>query len=139
MLEPGADLSLVMVHVEGARDISVATDGTLIIDTELGPVIQSVPKTWQVGRDGRKCEVACKFALLGGDRFGFVAPGWDRATSLTIDPGLIWSTFLGGNGWEQCRALAVDANGVLMVAGSTLSTNFSNTPASSKTVSRRRS
>ncbi len=127
LLEPGADLSLVTVHVEGAKHLSVARDGSLVIETALGPLTQSVPKTWQVDCDGGKREVACNFTLLGADRFGFLAPGWDRDTSLTIDPGLIWSTFLGGSGSDYANALAVDASGVVTVAGYAASTKFPTT------------
>ena len=127
LLQPGADLSRVKVHVEGGQGLSIARDGSLVIETALGPVTQSMPKTWQVGGDGGKCEVVCNFTLLGADRFGFEAPGWDGDTSLTIDPGLIWSTFLGGSGVDDATALAVDASGVVTVAGYTASTNFPTT------------
>jgi hypothetical protein len=127
LLQPGADLAGVTVHVEGAQGLSIASDGSLVIETALGPVTQPVPKTWQVDRAGRKQEVICNFALLGTARFGFMAEGWDGETALTIDPGLIWSTFLGGNKSEWAGALAVDASGVVTVAGATVSTNFPTT------------
>ena len=127
LLEPGADLSLVTVHVEGAKRLSIASDGSLVIETALGPVTQSLPKTWQVGADGRKREVVCNFTLLGAARFGFEAPGWNGDTSLTIDPGLIWSTFLGGSHHDYALALSVDTSGVVTVAGQTQSINFPTT------------
>ena len=71
--------------------------------------------------------MVCNFTLLSADRFGFLAPGWDGDTSLTIDPGLIWSTFLGGNGGDVALALSVDASGVVTVGGRTSSTNFPTT------------
>ena len=49
---------------------------------------------------------------------------WDGDTSLTIDPGLIWSTFLGGSSYDNANAVSVDASGVVTVAGETWSTNF---------------
>jgi hypothetical protein len=128
LLQPGADLSLVSVHVEGGQGLSIASDGSLVIETTLGPLTQPKPKTWQVGADGRKREVACNFTLLGADRFGFLVPGWAGDTSLTIDPGLIWSTFLGGSRNDAAFAMSVDANGVVTVAGTTeSSTGFPTT------------
>jgi hypothetical protein len=134
LLQPGADLSLVSVHLEGGRGLSIASDGSLVIETALGPMTQSVPKTWQVGGDGRKREVICNFKLLGADRFGFVAPGWDGDSSLTIDPGLIWSTFVGGRRYDYARTLAVDASGVVTLAGVTDSSNFPTTRGAYDTI-----
>jgi hypothetical protein len=128
LLQPGADLSRVSVQVEGGQGLSMAKDGSLVIKTALGPLTQSVPKTWQVDADGNKRAVACRFVLLGVDRFGFAAPGWDGDTSLTIDPGLVWSTFLGGSGSDYISALFVDANGVVTVTGESGSTDFPRTP-----------
>ncbi|OPX87644.1 MAG: Endo-1,4-beta-xylanase A precursor [Pelotomaculum sp. PtaB.Bin013] len=38
--------------------------------------------------------------------------------------GLVYSTYLGGNSWDQTSALAVDSSGNTYIAGYTLSTNF---------------
>jgi hypothetical protein len=129
LLQPGADLVAVVVHVEGAQRLSIASDGSLVIETALGPLTQSAPKTWQMGDDGRKREVVCNFTLLGADRFGFAATGWDGDTSLTIDPGLLWSTFLGGPTGDDANAsaLSVDTSGVVTLVGRTGSPNFPTT------------
>jgi hypothetical protein len=127
LLQPGADLTSVSVHVEGGHGLSIAGDGSLVIETALGTLTQPVPKTWQVCDDGEKREVTCHFTLLGADRFGFETTGWDGDTFLTIDPGLIWSTFLGGSASDSAWALAVDASGIVTTAGLTASTRFPTT------------
>ena len=135
LLKPGADLSQVIVHVEGASGMSVASDGTLVVETALGPLTQPAPKTWQVDAEGRQHVVLCNFRLLDTDRFGFSAPEWDGDTALTIDPGLIWSTFVGSALANEARAVSVDARGVVTIAGYT-SANFPTTRgAYSSTVS----
>jgi hypothetical protein len=128
LLKPGADLAAVDVHVEGARGLSIASDGSLVIDTALGLLLQTVPRTWQVDVAGERQEVVCHFTLLDTDRYGFEVPGWDGDTSLTIDPGLIWSTFLGGYDGDAAKAVAVDARGVVTVAGFTAAGTFPTTP-----------
>lgn len=127
LLQPGADLVAVCVRVEGGQSLSIAKDGSLVIETALGPVTQSQPRTWQVDGDGRRREVVCNFTLLGAERFGFEAPGWDGDTSLTIDPDLVWSTYLGGGGGESANAFSVDGAGVVTVAGQTSSIDFPTT------------
>jgi len=127
LLQPGADLLAVCVHVEGAGRLSIAGDGSLVIETAVGPLTQPVPKTWQVDRNGEKSEVACNFTLIDENRFGFTAPGWNGEMSLTIDPGLIWSTFLGGTGYDSARKVSVDQRGIVTVAGRTTSIDFPTT------------
>ena len=127
LLQPGADLARVSVHVEGADRLRIASDGSLVIDTALGPLTQPAPKTWEVDSAGNARVVACRFILLARDRFGFEAPEWAGDTDLTIDPGLIWSTYLGGSITGSARAVALDANGVVSVTGQTLSVDFPTT------------
>jgi hypothetical protein len=124
LLQPSADLSVVSVHVEGAKGLSIASDGSLVIETALGPLSQAVPRTWQVSSDGKKRDVVCNFTLLGADRFGFAAPGWDGGTSLTIDPGLVYSTLLGRSLSDEAHAISVDITGAVTVAGRTSSPDF---------------
>ncbi|MHC5072256.1 MAG: DUF7948 domain-containing protein, partial [Planctomycetota bacterium] len=53
LLEPGADLAKVAVHVAGGKSLHI-TDGALVIDTALGPVTQPAPRTWQLSATGNK-------------------------------------------------------------------------------------
>ena len=133
LVAPKTDLKQVALHVEGAEGLRIAKDGSLVIETAVGPLTQPVPRTWQVGADGTKQEVACRYVRLASNRFGFVVAGRDRAARLTIDPGLIWSTFLGGNSTDIPYAISVDPSGVVTVAGYTLSTNFPQTPGAYQT------
>ncbi len=130
LLEAGAELSDVCIRVDGARDISIAKDGTLVMETALGAVTQPKPKTWQVDRDGVKTAIACEFTILDDDRFGFVAPDWNGDADLTVDPGLIWSTFLGGTGSDSARQVSVDPRGIVTVIGTTRSLDFPTTSGS---------
>jgi len=54
-------------------------------------------------------------------------------TKVRGDGSLVWSTFIGGNGSDVGRAVAVDANGNIFVAGETISTDFPTTPGAFRT------
>ena len=60
--------------------------------------------------------------FANGSRDGFVSLlEADGAT-------LVWSTFLGGSGFDEIKAMAVDASGAVTVAGGTTSIDFPTTP-----------
>ena len=46
---------------------------------------------------------------------------------------LVYSTFLGGNNWDEPRSISVDSSGCAYVAGETLSLNFPTTPGAFQT------
>ena len=97
LCDPGADLSAVVVKVEGADRLVIDKDGSLVIKTPLGPIRQPKPDDLgvPVGRYASRA-VECALRLAGShNRFGFVAPNWKSARALVVDPGLLWSTRLG--------------------------------------------
>ena len=109
---------------DGVERLELRNDGTLILYTALGAIEQSPPLTWMELRDGVRIPLDCHYRLLGPQSFGFRVPGWDGISPLTIDPGLVWLSHLGGSGDDYVKGVAVDADGTLVVAGSTSSTNF---------------
>src|SRR5207244_2883844 len=78
--------------------------------------------------NGARHEVPVKFKL-NGHTVTFKLGAYDRNEPLTIDPVLIYSTFLGGNSGEQGLGIAVDSQGNAYVAGTTSSSNFPITSA----------
>ena len=62
---------------------------------------------------------------VDGTHYGFALPaGYDRSRPLVIDPGLAYSTFLGGGSSDSARGVAVDAQGSAYVICTTASTDF---------------
>ncbi len=55
---------------------------------------------------------------------GSLAGGTDAFVAKLNTSGLVWSTYLGGNGDDHAQGIAVDSAGNVYVAGTTKSTNF---------------
>jgi hypothetical protein len=128
LLQPGAELGPVEITVEGIDRMHLDQDGALVFDTRLGPVRMPVPLSWEEGPCGEKIPITCRYVVRGNDRFGFEAldrrPDW----ALVVDPGLVWSTFLGGGNNDVATSLALDAQGAVTVAGFTDSIDLPTTP-----------
>jgi hypothetical protein len=127
VLAPGADLDRVVVRCEGTEGLEVESDGRLAMRTVLGPVRQSPPVAWYAPAGGERVPIEACFRTIGSDRFGFEVPGRDPSLALVMDPGLIYSTFLGGTGHDHGRALVLDASGALTITGETFSADFPTT------------
>lgn len=116
----------VELRVVGASGLGIDADGRLRITTAAGALLQTVPRAWTRARDGSERPVACRFRLLGPAAYGFAVDVAD-GDPLVIDPGLEWSTYLGAAGDDLPRAVAVDVDGNVIVAGSTSGGGFPTT------------
>jgi hypothetical protein len=68
--------------------------------------------------------------LVGASSFAFVLVGRDASLSTVIDPGLEWSTYLGGSDQDVATEVAIGSDGSVTVAGDTPSPDFPSTPGS---------
>ncbi len=129
-VDPGASPSDIRLAYGGADDLSVNAAGQLQISTPLGVLQDSEPVSYQ-DIDGRRVPVSSSYVLGGGanpdGRFSFAVGSYQRDHELIIDPGVQYTTFLGGNSAETGAGIAVDAAGNAFVAGTTQSPNFPTT------------
>lgn len=137
-VQPGVDPSVVRIRVEGADALFVDDAGALIARTANGEMRQSLPVTWELGEDGSRRPVESSFVLHADGSYGFSVAA-DPSSGLLIDPGLTWSTYLGGgnqdgSGNEHGCGVDVDDDCAAYVAGDTLSLNFPVTPGAFQTV-----
>ncbi len=127
-LQPGARVEAVRLAYNGAEGLSLDDAGNLLIKTLSGVLSDVRPTSYQV-IDGRKVPVQSRFTLRQGEPgqnvFGFeVSDGYDPAYPLTIDPGLEYSTYVGGVAPDDAYGIQVDASGNAYVTGDTSSTDF---------------
>lgn len=122
-VHPGADPRQIRFAIDGARQVQVAGNGNLLIDTVIGQVSFQAPVLYQM-LNGQRTPIQGGFAMGGNGAVSFQLANFDRNQQLVIDPVLTYSTYLGGSGDEQVAGLAVDASGNAYIAGSTDSTDF---------------
>ena len=125
-LAPGADPSRVRLAYRGQERLSLGRDGALRIETTLGVLRDARPVSYQpIG--GRRIAVESRFELGRGGAYGFALRKYDSRYPLVIDPGLVYSTFLGGSSPDVGNGIAVDSAGSAYVTGVTLSANYPTT------------
>jgi hypothetical protein len=123
-LQPGADLDAVVFQCEGVDGLEIDADGSLVMATPFGRLTQAAPPTWEETVEGEHVALPCRYRILGPDRYGFEVGSRNESRLLVIDPGLIWSTFLGGAKGDGLLAVTMAANGDLLIAGATGSADF---------------
>ena len=123
---PGSDPDAIGLSYAGAQSLAVTPDGSLSVNTPRGPLTDTSPVAWQtIG--GRRVDVPVHYRLDGGTHYGFTLGDHDPAQPLTIDPGIVYSSFLGGAGTDAGWAVAEDAAGNAYYAGETKSSRFPTT------------
>ncbi|MCC2668243.1 MAG: hypothetical protein K0Q72_714, partial [Armatimonadetes bacterium] len=124
VVRPGADPNRIRLGLSGAERVEVAADGELVLTTRGGEWKQHRPVAYQE-RDGRRSSVAARYVLQPNTgEVTFALGRYDRSRPLVIDPVLAFSSFLGGNAADSGSDIAIDDEGALYVAGSTLSGGF---------------
>jgi hypothetical protein len=94
-LKPGASLEDVRLGYRGAEGLSVGAGGELLVQTPLGVLKDAAPVSYQL-IGGERVPVESRYALKGDGDYGFWMGAYDPRYPLVIDPGLDYSTFLGG-------------------------------------------
>lgn len=131
---PGAHEEQVVIRVDGASaPLRIDEAGALLVDTSFGEVRQARPSIWEIRADGTEIPLEGAYRLLGTDRFSFDVPGRDRNLPVVIDPGLIYSTYLGTSSDDRCEDVAIDEQGRAYVVGWTASAAFPTTSGAFQT------
>ncbi len=132
-VRPGGRVADIRLAYAGARRLALASDGALRIRTALGVVRDSRPVTYQ-NVAGSRVPVSSSYRLnrQGRTGFAFTVGRHRRDHTLVIDPGVQFTTFLGGNSAETGAGIAVDGNGNSYVGGTTQSPDFPTTTGAFK-------
>ena len=126
IVAPGADVRDARFTFDGASKLRVLKSGELVFQAGDRDITFSAPVAYQ-DIDGRRRPVPARYALKG-TTVSFTTGTFDRTKPLVIDPVLIFSSYLGGNSWDQAEGVAVDLAGNTYVTGVTQSPDFPTTP-----------
>jgi hypothetical protein len=126
IVTPGADPDVIKLAFEGADKIETDDEGHLKLQTSTGSVRLKKPLIYQEA-DGEKREISGRYIVNPASinenstshSVAFEVASYDPTKSLVIDPGLEYSTFLGGSNEDFSGGIALDGAGNFYVVGST--------------------
>lgn len=114
VIRQGGKVSDIQLKYDGASDLKIYDDGSLIAITPQGVITEKAPETYQ--KDGKK--VSSGFEL-NDNVVSYTTGGYNG--EIVIDPTLCWATYYGGTSIDQGNSVATDGNGNVYIAGSTSS------------------
>jgi hypothetical protein len=123
IVAPGADPSNIQLRFDGAQGIDLDSGGNLVLHTAGGDVVEHAPVLYQEA-SGIRHAVAGNYVIEANGQVGFQVGAYDTTRTLTIDPVLTYSTYLGGSNDEAAVDIVVNSAGEAYFVGNTKSTNF---------------
>jgi hypothetical protein len=132
VLDPSARVSDIRLAYRGADALSLGSGGDLMIETPLGMLRDDRPRSYLL-KGSRGIPVASRFTIERARTvYGFAVGKKNARRRLVIDPGLVYSTYLGGSGGtssigDVANSVAIDAVGSTYVTGHTPSSDFPTT------------
>jgi len=132
VVAPGADPNVIQIAFQGIEGAEISRMGDLLLRTAQGDLRLSKPIAYQ-DRNGTREAVSASYIRKGVSGIGFQLGDYDRSRPLIIDPVLVYSTYLGGNGFDQGYAIAVDSFGSAYVTGKTAAADFPTTSGAFQT------
>lgn len=127
VVQPRADPNQIRMSYRGVSNLKVTESGALEVSTPGGSFQDGVPIAWQ-NIEGERQKVAMRFAVgmkSESERipYGFDIGAYDPEHPLILDPViLVYCGYIGGNGDDYGRGIAVDSLGNAYVTGHTVST-----------------
>ena len=125
IVAPGADPQSITLRFTGAEELSLDSQGNLVLAAKEGEVRFEKPRIYQ-DVNGAQLEISGNYLLKDVHQVGFQVAAYDRGRPLVIDPMLSYSTYLGGS--AGAYGIAVDSSGNAYLTGFAGSANFPTTP-----------
>ncbi len=124
IIKPGGDVSQVRLSFAGVDQMRIDESGNLMLKSNGEEVTHSAPIVYQELDHGR-VGVPGKYVVGEKDEIGFAVGEYDRNKPLVIDPILIYSSYIGGDSFDEGFAVGVDGLGQAYLAGKSTSSEAS--------------
>ena len=122
-LRPGAEASKILAEYQGASDLKIAEDGSLIVRTAYGEVREKAPFCYQL-KDGLRIKIKSAYRLINKQLSFDFPDGYDKNLPLIIDPELVFASYSGSVSDNWGNTAAFDEAGRLVAAGIVFGRNF---------------
>ena len=130
IVNPGGDPHDILLTYHGIEGLATNGEGELLLTTAFGELKETRPYIYQEIEGKRAVDGSFQIRRPAGQSqtqkfsYGFQIASYNPSFSLIIDPTLSYSTYLGGNSFDNGYGIAVDGSGNAYVTGNTASTNF---------------
>ncbi len=123
ILAPGTDPNTVALRYAGQDDLHLDGEGNLVVTAGGEQLIQRSPAVYQRRGDSLLL-VTGNYTLDRQNEVRFQLGPYDRTKPLVIDPAIVYTGTLAGNGSDVGTSIVRFSDGKLYVAGTTGSTNL---------------
>ena len=121
IVHPGGDVDRIAMQYSGVDKLEVENK-ELLIKTSVGAVKELYPYSYQVG-EGKRNTVNCKY-VVKNNIVRFKVTGYDPASTLVIDPTLIFSTYTGSTTENWGYTATPGPDGSLYAGGIAFSSGY---------------
>jgi len=126
-ISPKADVSNARFSYTGCTGVEIdPSNGDLLIGTAAGIIREDAPIAHY--SDDPWEGIECGFHIGSGGVVSFTLAEHDPSRPVTIDPGIVFSTLIGGTEADEAMAIDVDDDGNIYLLSSSESQDFPTTP-----------
>ncbi len=123
-IAPGADPSRIRIQFEGADAVTLNDAGEVVLTLGSGEVKQRAPIVYQRRASGEIAHIDAKYRIGPDGVVRLALAGYDPKAKLIVDPVITYTGYLAGTIADTGIAIAHGANGVMYMAGNTVSIDF---------------
>jgi hypothetical protein len=123
VVAPGSDASNIRMRIAGADSVEVTDSQELAVNMAGRRFYLNKLRAFQTV-NGEQSDVPVRYEVQGTDAVGFQLANYDVSRPVTIDPVLVYATYIGGASEDRGVAVAIDHHASAYLTGRTASLNF---------------